>query len=690
MIMKRRRIAFFMAGVIICSGGLLSAFTLPSEARTAVHWAEPVLQWMVQSKIMLGDGKGNLMPDRPVTESELMIMLAKLKQAKLPEKNQYSNQPLTRGKMVERLSEVLQIDASQLLSGYGDGTLKQERMLSRAEMAVVLKKAMGDRIVTSQTIKDKTYSGNLLIATGGVRLEGVTIKNNLYLAEGIKDQEAFLKNVTVLGKVIVEGGGANSIYIENAKLNELVLNKIGTPVNVVLSGNTSIKQLAVRTPVTLKIGDQVKMEGVQIDSKIESLQINNQAVAINKTMTQLQVGKLQFPLTRTENFGVNTNNPVTQPKATAANTGLANGKNGGVDTVTHATQKVPSSTGNGSSNSGGSGHGSNGGGNEKPEKPSTGVNTGTGGGTSGNQPEPGKPSGQQSAVLDLNKVKWLEVEGTHYLVLVLKQGHLEDYEVHLDGQVATVLPVDQERTIGKIEGTVLPKNLVVKATATGISESIDLKKIFAPEVTKPEPILSIQTTDLTWQNTLQERSDNMGFIEGLIKIVLPNESKGYFELDAVSGATVKGSTPEVYVGNLPQGITAKVSVDEGNPKTVNIALKGQALQHGSTENRAIMIKLLGKAIKGTTVQFTQVDQVQALTFDKFADGGIKPVEPSKPTGLHIIKSEQVTIEGVPYYVVVLAAPKKPEEMLTYKGVAKPFKPVNAEGTVWKYEIGVEE
>ena len=60
-----------------------------------------------------------------------------------------------------------------------------------------------------------------------------------------------------------------------------------------------------------------------------------------------------------------------------------------------------------------------------------------------------------------------------------------------------------------------------------------------------------------------------------------------------------------------------------------------------------MIKLLGKAIKGTTVQFTQVDQVQALTFDKFADSGIKPVEPNKPTGLHIIKSEQVTIEGVP-------------------------------------------
>ena len=563
MTMKRRRIAFFMAGIIICSGGLLSAFTLPSEARAATHWAEPVLQWMVQSKVMLGDGKGNLMPDRPVTESELMIMVAKLKQAKLPEKNQYSNQPLTRGKMVERLSEALQIDASQLLSGYGDGTLKQERMLSRAEMAVVLKKALGDRVVTSQTIKDKTYSGNLLIAAGGVRLEGVTIKNNLYLAEGIKDQEAFLKNVTVLGKVIVEGGGANSIYIENAKLNELVLNKIGTPVNVVLSGNTSIKQLAINTPVTLKIGDQVKMEGVQIDSKIESLQINNQAVAINKTMTQLQVGKLQFPLTRTENLGVNTNNPVTQPKATAAYTGLANGKNSGVDTVAHATQKVPSSTGSGSSNNGG--------------------NTGTGGGTSGNKPEPGKPSGQQSAFLDLNKVKWLEVEGTHYLVLVLKQGQLTDYEVHLDGQVATVLPVDQERTIGKIEGTVLPKNLVVKATATGISESIDLQKLFAPEVTKPEPILSIQASDLTWQNTLQERSDNMGFIEGLIKIVLPKESKGYFELDAVSGATVKGSTPEVYVGNLPQGITAKVSVDEGNPKALNIALTGQALQHGSTE-----------------------------------------------------------------------------------------------------------
>lgn len=667
MLMNRRSMTLFIAGVIICSGSVLSAFPLPAEARAAVHWADPVLKWMQQSKIMVGDGKGNLMPDKAVTEAELMTMLAKLKRANLSEDESYSTKPLTRGQMIARLSEELQLDAGKLLSGYGDGAVKKERLLTRAEMAVVLKKALGDRVIVGEHIKDKTFAGNLVVASGNVQLENVTVKGNLYLTEAIQNHEAFLKNVTVQGKVLVEGGGSNSIYLESSNINELVLMKKGEPVNVVFSGNTRVMELNIRAYATLQISESVQVEKVLIAPHIESLQINKQTQLIDKNSSQLTLGKRQVP------------------KSTSVTSGQINSKPVTVDTVTHATSKtnVPNTGGPSSSNGGNSSNSGNSGSNGS----SSGSHNGSNAGKPDNTPEPEKPKGYTSNWLALDKVKWLDIEGTKYFVLAIKQGILTDYQIILDGQTTIVSPVNAEKTVGKIEWDVLPKTFVVKSLQTGETEVFDVKKLLQIEQPKPELITSIEAKDLNWQNTLQEGPDNTGIIDGLIKIILPKESSAKFELDAVSGATVKGSTPEVYVGNLPEGIRAQVSVDAQNPQQLNISLKGQALKHTAADNRTLVIKLLGKAIKGSNVWFKQIDQNQPLAFDQF---GPKPEPPVKPTGNSVIRTEQLTIEGVPYYVIVLTEPKKPQDILKYDGIERRFTPVNAEGTIWKYEIGSEE
>lgn len=129
------------------------------------------------------------------------------------------------------------------MSGYSDGSFRPQRNISRAEAAVVLSNSLGTMLTAPGDYTFGTLSGNVTISSSDVVLYDTVIAGDLYITEGVGTGFVGLSNVTVLGEVIVCGGGegnwgGNSVTFENCTINKLTadgpaerplaLNAIGT------------------------------------------------------------------------------------------------------------------------------------------------------------------------------------------------------------------------------------------------------------------------------------------------------------------------------------------------------------------------------------------------------------------------------------------------------------------------------
>lgn len=121
-----------------------------------------------------------------------------------------------------------------LIDGYPNGAFGALDPITRAEAVVTL-----DRVRRSA---QKT-----VIEQAGTTLENETVAGDLVIAESVGEGNVTLRNVTVLGSVIVKGGGANSIYFDNVRVGGTVrLEKEG--VHLRLRGDTALERVEIGLP----------------------------------------------------------------------------------------------------------------------------------------------------------------------------------------------------------------------------------------------------------------------------------------------------------------------------------------------------------------------------------------------------------------------------------------------------------
>lgn len=172
------------------------------------------------------------------------------------------------------------------------GDLKANEVMTRGEFAKFLKENFPN-IVTKDT--KKIVKGNVVINTPNVTLKGVTVTGDLIIGDGVGDKEVTLRDVKVLGKMHVRGGGENSIIIEgDSELVEVTidcLNRVsvkvfgGSKVNVIVVNDDSNEVKIVGTVENLSMGRNVNvtLEGaaitgsVNIEGKGASLEIKGES-----------------------------------------------------------------------------------------------------------------------------------------------------------------------------------------------------------------------------------------------------------------------------------------------------------------------------------------------------------------------------------------------------------------------------
>ena len=341
----RRLSAWLMAAVMLLS-------TVPAMAAfrdTAGHWAEKTLTEWQDKGLIDGYGDGSFQPDGTMTRAEFAKLVNRtlgftaesaISFSDVTERDWFyaevaravaagyaqgsggmfrPNQAVTRAEAAAMLARALDLAANEeranaftdaasipawakgsvgaaaeagCMTGYPDGTFGASGSITRAEAVVTL-----DRVLKS--------AKETVIEKAGTTLENKTIPGDLIIAESVGEGNVTLKNVTVLGSVIVKGGGANSIYFDGVQVNGAVrLQKEN--VHLRLMGDTALDRVEIGLPCritqdstfkgalgTLVIDlEKTSNQKIQIEVPAKLVELLSRAnVALNADVETLQIGK---------------------------------------------------------------------------------------------------------------------------------------------------------------------------------------------------------------------------------------------------------------------------------------------------------------------------------------------------------------------------------------------------------------
>ena len=249
--------------------GLSGIVAIKPETALAAqpHWADSAMTKMAQADILKGDTDGQMHPDRPITRAEFVSMLNRAfrydsyKDEKLPfsdmtGKEWYADNirvaynqgyfsgitknkagardPITREQAAAMLCRNLKVDSKALqvdvftdgrkisqwskgsigasvdkkyIHGYKDGSFRPQANITRGEAAAMLSNSLGTVLSKGGVQSLGTVQGNVTISGYNTALEDTVITGDLYITEGVGMGYVKLHNVTVLGEVIVCGGG---------------------------------------------------------------------------------------------------------------------------------------------------------------------------------------------------------------------------------------------------------------------------------------------------------------------------------------------------------------------------------------------------------------------------------------------------------------------------------------------------
>ncbi len=171
------------------------------------------------------------------------------------------------------------------ISGYSDGRFRPLKNLTRAEALTMLENVLNN-------------AKNYVIFNAGTKIENFVFEGGLVIAETVGEGDVTLNNVTVNGTLKVLGGGENSLYFNNVRVNKVVVSKEG--VRLVLDDGTEIQEVELASETILENTDgsiaKIVVNGdgtVTLKGKFDEVEVNSEAdiVLNNAEVTKLVAEK---------------------------------------------------------------------------------------------------------------------------------------------------------------------------------------------------------------------------------------------------------------------------------------------------------------------------------------------------------------------------------------------------------------
>jgi len=189
-----------------------------------------------------------------------------------------------------------------IMKGDPAGNFRPLASLTRAEAVVAIGNALAVRQdsgnavalwtidqpgVYGGTAAANKVSGDIAIRAAGVTLQHVQVTGKLLIGPEVGEGDVTLKGVTVSGVTTIEGGGVNSVHVQDSTLGTVVVNKAGSAVRVVAAGTTRVEEMRVQSPA--------RIEGLETATGgIRSIEVAPQFPAGGELELSRHAGKLRI------------------------------------------------------------------------------------------------------------------------------------------------------------------------------------------------------------------------------------------------------------------------------------------------------------------------------------------------------------------------------------------------------------
>ncbi len=247
----------------------------------------------VANGMVSGYPDGTFKPMGSLTRQEAAAVLAKMTRkdnVMTGVVNAFSDGPMIPDWSQENMAWMIQ---NKYMSGYPDGTIGYDQPITYAESLALVSNILGNRIVEASTDGNgQTISGNVSVLEPNVTLSNMVINGDLMISGQVGDGDVTLDNVEIKGRLIVYGGGQNSIKLFNTIVSQLVVSRFEAPVRIVADNNSSVRDSVVETSSILEAPPSVSV----FRSVIVQPSIVNMAIDLRGTFEDIAVSNIQQQL----------------------------------------------------------------------------------------------------------------------------------------------------------------------------------------------------------------------------------------------------------------------------------------------------------------------------------------------------------------------------------------------------------
>ena len=238
------------------------------------YWGKNAIQTGVVAGYISGDGNGIFRPNDPVTRQEAAAMISRILDLKQNESRAYR---YTDSYAISNWAKgvVGAVSEAGIMAGYPDGSFGPNRVLTRAEAVLALDKTVNYKPGDKEEDKEETKKEDMLLTQS--KLEDTTITGDLTISDRLGTKTITLEDVTVKGKLIVDGG--SEVILKDCDIKEMVMDQKDTTVKA--SGKTAVEKTTFKKIGKLTGGDYTdvivdkELSGyITIDAKVRNLTLD--------------------------------------------------------------------------------------------------------------------------------------------------------------------------------------------------------------------------------------------------------------------------------------------------------------------------------------------------------------------------------------------------------------------------------
>lgn len=225
-------------------------------------WYYKEMAKAVQMKTFQGN-KGLLNPDAPITREEAFAVISRAFKVENTKKSPKGYSDLSDISVWAR-EEVYGLINAGYVQG-SNGMIKPKETITRAEFAQLMYNLVKEYL--NEPGEYKTVDkGNVMINVPSVTLKDVTVDGDLIIGDGVGSGDVILDSVNITGRLVVRGGGENSIIIKGtSKVGKVVVARVDGSIRIKTEGDAVVETVLVNDGK-----NQVVLEGTIKNVEVET------------------------------------------------------------------------------------------------------------------------------------------------------------------------------------------------------------------------------------------------------------------------------------------------------------------------------------------------------------------------------------------------------------------------------------